>query len=382
MAALFVFFDHLPATRAFSERYSLGPLAVAFFFLLSGFILMLNYREHFVRGVTWNSTRLFYLARLGRVYPLHLVTTVTAIVAIIAYGESPHNEYGNIWLGLSAGDHAIKIAAAVLLFQPWAYSPLVILGVNPPAWSIADEAFFYTMFPILAWYASRVCRPFNSVVVLSFAAFFCVFTGIVLCLGSAVPWIIAYYFPPLRIFEFFVGILLALAFVKRAGNEVRFGTSLEMIAVVVFVCSVAVLPLVPRALRYAVWMMPASSLIISIFAHRAGALSRWLSQSTFVLLGEISFAFYLLHAIVIGAISSVFGDGLPQSVFSFVVTLAASYALYRCVEVPARRWIRGRGSNGARVAGPAFEFVRSSMIGRQRSAEPESRSGIGPVRTG
>jgi peptidoglycan/LPS O-acetylase OafA/YrhL len=53
-----------------------GYIGVSFFFILSGFILAYNYRDSMLNQIS-NSN--FYIARIARIYPLHLLTLLIAV---------------------------------------------------------------------------------------------------------------------------------------------------------------------------------------------------------------------------------------------------------------------------------------------------------------
>ena len=56
-AALLVFSWHCVPTRRFSAVFSLGYIGVAFFFLLSGFILTYRYHASFRDGLRFDAVR-------------------------------------------------------------------------------------------------------------------------------------------------------------------------------------------------------------------------------------------------------------------------------------------------------------------------------------
>jgi peptidoglycan/LPS O-acetylase OafA/YrhL len=342
VAALMVFVDHAPATRPLAERYELGEFGVTFFFLLSGFILMVNYHNQFTAGIALIALRRFYVSRFARVYPMQVLTTVIAVVALALWGDAPHNDFGNLWTGVGATERLEKVMAAVLLLQPWTPSPPIVFGVNPPAWSIADEAFFYALFPLAAWYATTAFRAFGPAVVLGAAGLIWVTFVLTFTHASAGSWFF-YYFPPVRFIDFFIGMLLGLAHVKW--NELvsrRFPTVLEAASLIGASIGVVLIPLVPGQLRFALWMTPFAAFLISIFAYQAGSISQWMSKSPLIALGEASFAFYLVHGIVLNCMNVTFGDNATIALPSFAITVALSFGLFHWFETPMRAQIRGR----------------------------------------
>jgi len=103
----------------------------------------------------------------------------------------------------------------------------------------------------------------------------------------------------------------------------------------------------PEALREFVQHMgpaPAYAALILVMAYSKGHIAWLLSRRALVYLGEVSFAFYLVHQIVIrwyGDNTSIFADMDSSYRFAIVafVSLAISMVIYHCIEIPTRRYI-------------------------------------------
>lgn len=327
-AALLVFAYHAPIAQPFAQQHYLGEAGVGFFFVLSGFILTWTYHGAFSARVTPAATRDFYVARFARIYPLVVATTVLAVVATaISSGSVPRTP-----------EFFAALAGELTLTKAWFTIPAIGFGLNTPSWSISDEVFFYALFPILAWYFLRALRAFSGAMALALAAAIWVF-AVVSFVGHAPSGWFMYYFPPVRLIDFSVGMLLAIAFLK--GSRLPNAAAFEWIAVAGVCVGVAFLPLVPVALRSALALMPLWSLLIFAFAHQRGSLSRILSYGVAVRLGEISFAFYLVHDIVDKALAPALRSNAPATlVVDLTVVLAVSFALFTWIETPLRRKIR------------------------------------------
>src|SRR5262245_54660725 len=90
-------------------------LAVPFFFALSGFVLTIN-------GEKYKTTREFVVARIARIWPLHLMSLTVSIF---------------IWRGLGYfSDNMAKFVLNAFLLQAWVPSVPVYFGFNSAAWSI------------------------------------------------------------------------------------------------------------------------------------------------------------------------------------------------------------------------------------------------------
>jgi peptidoglycan/LPS O-acetylase OafA/YrhL len=327
VAALMVFAHH---AFPIAMIYELGPDGVAFFFLLSGFILTYTYHPHFSAAVTWDKVRSFYLARLARIYPLQLATLGIAALTMTAL-------HGPSWGGLEPKTQLLWALDGVLLLQAWVPSGLTD-AINPPAWSISVEAFFYVFFPLAAWYLIRSLRGSGQRFALGVAgALWIVYVMMCLRLPRADLWAF-YAFPPLRLIDFLVGMLLGIAFLRQRAF-IR-GTYVELCAIALIAIGIVVSHHAPPGLTYSAALMPLWSFVILTFARGTGLISRALSKPFAVRLGEISFAFYLVHLTVLEAVGCI---GLPHPLMiaiSLVLTIGLAFALFYRVESPMRHWIR------------------------------------------
>src|SRR6476619_697205 len=105
--------------------FKAGYSGVSFFYVLSGYVLTLNYRD---KVGTWSGRWHFWWKRVARIYPLHVLTLVISIpIALSRTG----------WL--------VNLA----LLQSWVPKASFYSSFNAPAWSISNEAFFYATFPAL-----------------------------------------------------------------------------------------------------------------------------------------------------------------------------------------------------------------------------------------
>ncbi|MDQ6925779.1 MAG: acyltransferase [Candidatus Eremiobacteraeota bacterium] len=336
-ASLLVFSWHCVPTHQVSATFSLGYVGVGFFFLLSGFILTYSYRAAFAAELRADAVRAFYVARFARIVPLHLVTMPPMILTMVYFGNP-------LWTGVGTPTRITEVAAQAVLLQSWFAQGAVHFGGNGPSWSISVEAFFYALFPVLAFAMLRAFRSAKTRAVL--AAAFAVWLMQLVVLSpqhaSVDDWRF-YVFPPARLADFVVGMLLGIAVLRGdpAGRWRLRGTSMEMLAVTAVGLSVVVSPLLPLALRFSSALMPAWAFAIYVFAARRGAISRVLEHPLLVRLGEVSFAFYLIHLAVIVSVTHWLGTSHPLFLLlAFGVTLGLSVALFHIVEQPMRIRIR------------------------------------------
>jgi peptidoglycan/LPS O-acetylase OafA/YrhL len=115
------------AGRVMSWVFAQGSAGVSFFFILSGFVLTWSARPN-------DTARAFWRRRFAKIYPNHFVTFLGAAGILILKG-----------LGIGV----LAAVANLLLIQAWIPSASIYFGMNTPSWSLACEAFFYAMFPLI-----------------------------------------------------------------------------------------------------------------------------------------------------------------------------------------------------------------------------------------
>jgi peptidoglycan/LPS O-acetylase OafA/YrhL len=120
-----------------------GWMWVDFFFMLSGFILSYVYAKEFTQVITWSGYSKYLSARFARIYPLHLLTLLIALIGSvvivnIADGLDPFFR--------AMFDPSTSIASLFLLQGMHLYR---IAPLNTPAWSLSTEWWMYMIFPLL-----------------------------------------------------------------------------------------------------------------------------------------------------------------------------------------------------------------------------------------
>jgi peptidoglycan/LPS O-acetylase OafA/YrhL len=311
---------------------------VSFFFVLSGFILTYIYPE------LSNSTAVkqFHIARGARLWPLHLLTTLFAIGIV----------------GIPSFE-ALTLNA--LLLQAWVPIQKIYFSYNAVSWSISTEVFFYLMFPLLIsslernWY----WKLFGSAFLVAALIAACNWSGLPLFSPNVVSAHGLLYISPLsRIFEFIAGMCCCVLWrtlqATTAHNRFWTFTLAEISAIgLTIVLLLYPFPFAHSAIGPAgvLWInrtsaIPGFCLIVVVFAFGRGLLSKLLGSKLLEFLGEISFAIYLVHVLVIGAYRSELKEALAVSPSAdFAITgalcLLAATALHLLIERPCRSLIIG-----------------------------------------
>ncbi|WP_063200360.1 acyltransferase [Bradyrhizobium sp. AT1] len=365
MVALFHFdvishLSFLPLTR---HAY----LFVDFFFVLSGFVIAANYRSRLAEGFGIGR---FLILRLGRIYPLHLVTLLLFIPIDAAKD--------------GIGPNLLQaIVTNLLLLQG--------LGVNPQnwlnfaSWSISAEFAVYVIFAavvsrigpaIWPWLLPIMAGPIVLATISPDGMNATYDYGLVRCLYGFALGVLSFdlreRFPPLRTRLTTSGetlletasFLLVIAYVSVAGGSV----ALQVASPVVF------------------------TLVVLVFAREAGAVSRKLTVPFMLVIGTLTYSIYMLHPLVRAVVRAILmvverlahtdlfvsyalsSGHEPTKVMSMhgslwlgdllqvamlLLTVLLSVATYRLVEEPGRNWVRRLMDRGKVAAvhrtQPAFD---------------------------
>jgi len=316
------FVDGGGAGTAMQWIFGQGAVGVSFFFLLSGFVLTWSARGD-------DTARRFWQRRFAKIYPNHVVTWVAAFVVALVTG---------------VGVTALIAIPNLFLVQAWFPDPRIHYGMNTVAWSLACEVFFYALFPLLRRLLVRLTP--RSLWPAAAAALFTVWA--VPLVAQTLPeehqyWAI-WLFPVARLPEFVAGMVLAR--IVREGRWPAVGVGpATAFAVVSYVAS----RWLPGDVRIVAGTAVSFAILIAAAAAADvdGRPTPWRSPRM-VWLGEISYAFYLVHQLVLRLVSKVMGAAhtvvveIGLALAAFLLALLASWLLYRAVEVPAMRALRPR----------------------------------------
>ncbi len=351
IAALTVVFFHygsqaFPLTIPYLKNVvTAGPIAVNYFYLLSGFIMAIAYYQP--SNKTAFSSKQYWLARFARIYPVYLIALL-----LISIGKLKHPDIGTaLFLNLT-------------LLQSWI--PQYALSLNSPGWSLSVEAFFYLCFPFILWVIYRSSLKKITI----FALFIWLATQVThtLLLNSDgyqaknMLHNFIYYHPLMHINAFILGVIVGVVFkdkpeiMKVASRHSTTGIILTSITLALFI---AFQENISDALGFEIaltngQLAPLFLLFIIFLSLNRGIISRVFSHPWLVLLGEASFSLYILQRPVHGIYEKTFQKfiHLPEALHFYLyllILVLISIASYKLFETPARRLIRSltKGSKKA-----------------------------------
>ena len=337
----------------------ISSIGMTLFFVLSGFVLWLNYAASFKSKAPSVALREFAIARFARLYPMY------AIVVFAVVG----------WLVFRRGDAAPSLGFILTMTQAWfpVLDGTMLVAVVPSLqhlWSISVELFFYLLFPLVCFLLNGVARV-RTVMALAVInlAVFAISIRVFFQYGAdflqafvpsltenSMQWL-TYYAPYLHISQFLAGCLVAMVYMKLAATPVGRGEA--RVASFLFWVSAVGLAMSPVALFFqpilpayyfdielAVRLGEVAFFSVILLAASRYGLARFLSWRWMIIGGECSYSVYLLHPFLIriAMIGKSETPALPEfalrlCLFVGVVT-AIAWVAYSVVEAPSRAWLR------------------------------------------
>lgn len=316
---------HLPewADAALAKGY----LAVDLFFILSGFVLWLNYSERLHReGV--KAVPKYLARRAARIWPLHLFIlgfTILFALALVATGRPGQDHYP--W---------VELPLHILLIHNWGFTDA--LAWNDPSWSISGEAAAYLLLPLIVlagdWRRRSPATAIAALLLLPILLAAVMGWNGATILDADIPR-----FGLLRAAtEFTMGTIVCALWQRWRSRPRR----LYALAVALAAASLALASATPAPETLIVPpLLAALLLVLALTADRTG---NPLASRPLHYLGEISYSTYLAHFHLYILFKILFVDdpfNVPPTLVALflLLTLLASVALYHGVERPAQRWM-------------------------------------------
>lgn len=340
VAAVYVVLHHyflgLSFTNPFNTFLAHGYLAVDLFFVLSGFVMTLNYSRMFHVG--WSSTSMltFLSRRIARVYPLYLVATTCALLLIMAgWLENP-----------ASASLKITFVTNLAMVQAWGFGP----SLDGPGWSISAEWAAYLLFPLLlsvAFFRKPLWGWLSAVASVAVLVFLCLLPAAavhnlrplaILDLHSSHNGISVLRCLP----EFTLGILAARIASSRMADWLGSNRWVGLVLCLGILAMMAV----PRADLAVVLLFPA--LIVSLSADD-NLPSFLLGSRPIHYLGVLSYSLYLVHDLLGGLMgwthryAHAHGFAHAQTyaaLLGIALTFPIAACAYRMIELPGRRFLR------------------------------------------
>lgn len=305
-----------------------GYLAVDLFFILSGYVIALGYKDAFALQPL-SSYAAFLVKRFARLYPAYVAIGVLFFLrlAFHLHGDETLTRF-----------HLHDVIGNIFMLTGWG---LHIYPLNGVAWAASAELGSYILLPLLLFVILQrgIASWFMAVLVGAYAIYAVATSG----MGYDGPLDVVQVTSMLPLVRAIAGFTFGLAIFRYAGQLDRLSARTQdaLLGLVLVAIAVAALLTANDFLIYALFV-PLVALL-----SRDGRLAQMLFGNRIVHhLGVISYSVYLLHPLFVGPaaiLSRQFGATefafMLSSMLFFIAIWALAYLSYAIVEVPGRRFI-------------------------------------------
>jgi peptidoglycan/LPS O-acetylase OafA/YrhL len=338
----------------FQPTLRYGYLGVDLFFVLSGYVLALNYTDRIGQRFSWRPTLKFWWLRLARIWPVYFVTLNLAGLVLL-YRER---------VGLPAPWGAELSVSSyfeqLVMVQLWTRPSLDGASWDEPAWSISAEWLAYLVFPLVILLVWRLrWRTRVRTLTLLAAAVTLPCAALMFSTGqfySPYSWL------PRILLQFLAG-AIAYAAVARCVLTERMCRAVGWIATGLVVVIVSVMLLVEEnteLTNIAVYLRVLFVPLVMAVAVGSTGLPKLLTARPLVIGGHLSYSFYLVHALVFQVVivgahdlgllpTDKNGRWAELGVIMLAASILAAYVLWRWVEEPSRKAMRALWSGRPRT---------------------------------
>ncbi len=307
------------------DVFAHGYLAVDLFFILSGFVMWLNYGAKFAAH-GWRAAPDFLLRRIARIYPLHFAILLAMIVfatLLQITGRDSNAHYP-----------VSELPLHFLLIQNWGFTH--DLTWNDPAWSISTELGAYLMLPLAAVILVR--RRWPLTLILAVIAGLSISLGLILdARGAAtIGHGIAQNGLIRCLFEFLIGIGVCMIWQQAGVIQHRWLT----------IGSAVLIPVLAFGWGHRIAAIPAIfAACVYLLAQTSSRRSNPLNWRPIVYIGDISYSTYLVHFLAwivfkMLVVSDPYDVPAALMMAFLLLNFVLSIALHALVEEPGRKWIQ------------------------------------------
>jgi peptidoglycan/LPS O-acetylase OafA/YrhL len=277
LAAILIVFFHYGKNFDWLENSSISyiinksNIAVNYFFVLSGFVMMIAYNK---------SSKIYFLdfifKRLFRIYPLYLLALLIVLLVLI-------DKENNLF----------EILISVFMIQSWV--PNKALIINFTGWSIAVEMFFYLIFP---WLFNNIYKKYRLNVIIYLVMLFWMFSQFIylfikidfIKIGDFYSVVDLNYLPIFHLNSFLLGNLIGLIYYKLSRKRFK-----NLLILNLFIFCLIIYILKFNIYYHNGLLSVLFALLILSISISNDFLNRFFSKNIFVFLGDVSYGIYILQ---------------------------------------------------------------------------------------
>ncbi len=327
------------ATEFFYHYMNNGVYGVTFFFLLSGFCLNLGYSEK-LGALNKDTYKSFIWKRIKKVYPTYIVMQTLCLVAAIIKNPAADTVKELLW----------RYVISIPMLQMLIPNKKVYVSINGVSWFMSALFLIYLITPVIIMLASSVReqKGKNAMILLALILLYIgmgLYSARYLETGDAREFMTRSL--PVDIVVFCFGVFLAnfrMVFHReepnRSGIRIIGMTVLEIAVIVLAVWSYF------ETLRNPMWntyleKILVFMLLIFVYSYDGGILSKVFAWKPFLILGTVSFEFYLIHYFVVRYIAvwlqEKIGNTNRDNLLILILCFVATWGVCVLIEMIKKR---------------------------------------------
>lgn len=326
--ALMIFAHHCPLE--FGWKLGLGIIAVTLFFMLSGFLSAVGYRDK-IQSTSF-SYKQYIIGKAVKFYPLHWLFLLAAIPLSI-FSVTNWGEY-----------FATMLLNASLLQSLIPIKP-VYFSFNAVSWFLSDTLIFVAIFPFILK-GMLNARQITKLIL-----------GVTILLVYISAWVFIpvehthqfFYINPLfRLLDFVVGIQCGLWFMelkekhKLSSLIARHTTAFHWLGFSFLIGLTYMATLDDQICFHSIIYLPIACILLIHIGLNGGG---YLSSLTLQKIGSISFAFFLAHQIVLRYAMPVLGllgieDKYVVTLSSFLISIFVACIVTIYIDKNISLWLK------------------------------------------
>ncbi len=319
--------------------FIMGNTAVLYFFILSGFIFTINYLQKPLK------IKQYVLDRFSRIYPVYILG-ILIVICLPIFTTLKQYGFNNVTLGILyrnvfayLHENKMGLMSNITMTQTWFYDHRY--SINPPNWSLSVEVFFYAAFPVIFYFYRDYLKRINFNYILIFVI------ALVVLMDFYSKNYVQFFSTPLGYIQYFIlGIIVGLLTIQKSIQEVKkFRNYLIVILSGLILADIFILNGLIYAKSNLFFVGGFVVLILSLILINKNTI---LNSSKFKLMGDISYAMYILNIPVIFYLENLsdFSDSEFSILFyiSILLTIFLAFVVNKFVEMPAknilRKWLK------------------------------------------